>query len=50
MTFPASTAGTPRTLSFKGTGCYWSVRATTTPAAASGAAVQQILTRRCEIR
>ncbi|RST09559.1 hypothetical protein EF905_29175 [Streptomyces sp. WAC05374] len=50
MTFPASTAGTARTLTFSGQGCYWGVRATTTPAAGNGAATQQILTRRCEIR
>ncbi|MGY5046538.1 protein kinase domain-containing protein [Streptomyces sp. 900105755] len=30
-------------------GCYWTVRATTTPAPASGDASQQILTRQCEI-
>ncbi|MFE7169455.1 serine/threonine-protein kinase [Streptomyces sp. NPDC057616] len=35
---------------FQNTGCYWAVQATTAPAAASGAATQQILTRQCEIR
>lgn len=35
---------------FQGAGCYWSVRATTSPAAAGGGASQQLLTRRCEIR
>ncbi len=50
MTFPSSTAATARSLTFSGTGCYWGVRATTTPAAGNGAAVQQILIKRCEIR
>lgn len=50
MTFPSATATTARTLTFSGKGCYWAVRATTTPAAGNGAATQQILTRRCEIR
>ncbi|NXY98248.1 serine/threonine protein kinase [Streptomyces sp. BR123] len=50
MTFPSSTAASARTLTFRGAGCYWGVRATTTPAAGSGAAVQQFLIRRCEIR
>lgn len=31
---------------FQGTGCYWSVRASTDPAAAGGDATRQILTRR----
>ncbi|KUO21348.1 serine/threonine-protein kinase [Streptomyces dysideae] len=31
-------------------GCYWAVRATTTPASADGGASQQLLTRRCDIR
>lgn len=35
---------------FQGTGCYWTVQATTAPAAADGGASQQLLTRRCEIR
>ncbi|WP_159765524.1 serine/threonine-protein kinase [Streptomyces sp. HM190] len=35
---------------FRGTGCYWAVRATTTPASADGGASQQLLTRQCEIR
>ncbi|WP_427918367.1 serine/threonine-protein kinase [Streptomyces sp. cg40] len=35
---------------FQNDGCYWTVQATTTPAAASGGASQQILTRQCEIR
>ncbi|MFJ3233941.1 protein kinase [Streptomyces sp. NPDC086787] len=35
---------------FANSGCYWTVRATTTPAAAGGPASQQLLTRRCEIR
>lgn len=34
---------------FQGQGCYWGVRATTNPAAASGSSSQQILTRRCTI-
>ncbi|MFF8266742.1 serine/threonine-protein kinase [Streptomyces sp. NPDC016562] len=50
MTFPSSTAATARTLTFSGTGCYWGVRATTTPSAGNGAAVQQLLIKRCEIR
>ncbi|MFD8411519.1 protein kinase [Streptomyces sp. NPDC059650] len=50
MSFPSSTAATARTLTFRGTGCYWGVRATTTPAAGGGAAVQQFLIRRCDIR
>ncbi|MEU1595343.1 serine/threonine-protein kinase [Streptomyces sp. NPDC005708] len=35
---------------FQGTACYWTVQATTSPAPASGAASQQLLTRQCEIR
>ncbi|KRD20093.1 MULTISPECIES: serine/threonine-protein kinase [unclassified Streptomyces] len=35
---------------FRGTGCYWAVGATTTPASADGGASQQLLTRQCEIR
>lgn len=35
---------------FRNAGCYWSVRATTTPAPADGGASQQLLTRQCEIR
>ncbi|MFD8305033.1 serine/threonine-protein kinase [Streptomyces sp. NPDC059690] len=35
---------------FQNAGCYWAVQATTTPAAASGGASQQILTRQCELR
>lgn len=35
---------------FQDNGCYWAVRATTTPAAADGGASQQLLTRRCDIR
>ncbi|MEU5595020.1 protein kinase [Streptomyces sp. NPDC020298] len=35
---------------FQGTGCYWTVQATTAPAATDGGASQQLLTRRCEIR
>ncbi|MGW2831809.1 serine/threonine-protein kinase [Streptomyces sp. NPDC001286] len=35
---------------FQNAGCYWAVQATTTPAAASGSASQQILTRQCELR
>ncbi|MFE7775058.1 protein kinase [Streptomyces sp. NPDC057445] len=34
---------------FQGRGCYWSVRADTSPAAANGGSQQQILTRRCII-
>ncbi|WP_066946487.1 serine/threonine-protein kinase [Streptomyces lushanensis] len=34
---------------FQRQGCYWGVRATTDPAAASGASSQQILIRRCVI-
>ncbi|MDL2078978.1 serine/threonine-protein kinase [Streptomyces sp. GXMU-J15] len=36
--------------SFQTLGCYWSVYATTDPAAAGGAATQQLLTKRCDIR
>ncbi|MGW7267036.1 protein kinase domain-containing protein [Streptomyces sp. NPDC054842] len=35
---------------FLGTGCYWAVQATSDPAAASGVAWQQLLTRACDIR
>jgi serine/threonine protein kinase len=35
---------------FQNNGCYWAVRATTTPASADGGASQQLLTRRCDIR
>ncbi|MDX5565236.1 protein kinase [Streptomyces sp. ID05-04B] len=35
---------------FRGTGCYWAVGATTTPASADGGGSQQLLTRQCEIR
>ncbi|MFI6104896.1 protein kinase [Streptomyces sp. NPDC051310] len=35
--------------SFRGTGCYWGVRATTDPAAANGGSSQQILTRWCTL-
>lgn len=35
---------------FQNAGCYWAVQATTAPAAASGSASQQILTRQCELR
>ncbi|MEU6683235.1 serine/threonine-protein kinase [Streptomyces sp. NPDC046832] len=35
---------------FQNTGCYWTVQATTTPAAADGGASQQLLTRRCDLR
>ncbi|MGW0912521.1 serine/threonine-protein kinase [Streptomyces sp. NPDC002784] len=35
---------------FQNTGCYWTVQATTDPGAAGGAASQQLLTRRCDIR
>ncbi|MFF9063426.1 serine/threonine-protein kinase [Streptomyces sp. NPDC014882] len=35
---------------FEGTGCYWTVRVGTGPAAAGGDASQQLLTRRCELR
>ncbi|MGW7255245.1 serine/threonine-protein kinase [Streptomyces sp. NPDC054834] len=35
---------------FQGTGCYWTVQATTAPTAADGGASQQLLTRQCEIR
>lgn len=34
---------------FQQQGCYWGMQATTDPAAANGAASQQILTRRCTI-
>ncbi|MFJ8111813.1 serine/threonine-protein kinase [Streptomyces sp. NPDC096132] len=36
--------------SFQGTGCYWTVQASTSPASADGGASQQLLTRRCQIR
>ncbi|GAA2311137.1 hypothetical protein GCM10010234_64430 [Streptomyces hawaiiensis] len=35
---------------FQTLGCYWTVEATTTPAAADGGASQQLLTRRCDLR
>ncbi|MFF0003038.1 serine/threonine-protein kinase [Streptomyces tibetensis] len=35
---------------FQNLGCYWTVQATTTPAAADGGASQQLLTRRCDLR
>ncbi|MEU3885153.1 serine/threonine-protein kinase [Streptomyces sp. NPDC029041] len=35
---------------FRNLGCYWTVQATTTPAAADGGASQQLLTRRCDLR
>ncbi|MCL7424806.1 serine/threonine-protein kinase [Streptomyces sp. YS415] len=35
---------------FQNTGCYWTVQAATDPGAAGGAASQQLLTRRCDIR
>ncbi|WP_336111268.1 protein kinase domain-containing protein [Streptomyces sp. PTD9-10] len=35
---------------FQNNGCYWAVQATTTPAAASGSASQQLLTRQCDLR
>ncbi|MER7482601.1 serine/threonine-protein kinase [Streptomyces sp. NPDC126510] len=35
---------------FLNLGCYWTVQATTTPAAADGGASQQLLTRRCDLR
>ncbi|MFH0240867.1 serine/threonine-protein kinase [Streptomyces sp. HK10] len=34
---------------FRNSGCYWAVQATTTPPATGGGASQQLLTRRCEI-
>lgn len=35
---------------FQTLGCYWTVQATTTPAAADGGASQELLTRRCDLR
>ncbi|MFH9825741.1 protein kinase domain-containing protein [Streptomyces bobili] len=35
---------------FRGTGCYWTVQAGSTPASADGGASQQLLTRQCELR
>ena len=35
---------------FLNSGCYWTVQATTAPAAADGGASQQLLTRRCDLR
>ncbi|WP_369199135.1 serine/threonine-protein kinase [Streptomyces djakartensis] len=35
---------------FGGNGCYWTVQATTSPAAAGGSVSQQLLTRRCDLR
>ncbi|MCX4767656.1 serine/threonine protein kinase [Streptomyces sp. NBC_01275] len=35
---------------FQGNGCYWTVRAATSPASADGGASEQLLTRRCELR
>jgi serine/threonine-protein kinase len=53
QTFQRSGAGT-YTLTvvhtFQGKGCYWAVRAATTPASADGGASQQLLTGQCEIR
>ncbi|MGW6413825.1 protein kinase domain-containing protein [Streptomyces sp. NPDC055055] len=37
------------THAFRGAGCYWGMRATTDPAAASGGSFQQIFIRRCVI-
>ncbi|GGT78821.1 MULTISPECIES: serine/threonine-protein kinase [Streptomyces] len=37
------------THAFQGQGCYWGVRATTSPSAANGGSTQQILTRRCTV-
>ncbi|MFF8606862.1 serine/threonine-protein kinase [Streptomyces sp. NPDC015346] len=37
------------THAFQGRGCYWGVRATTSPSAANGGSTQQILTRRCTV-
>ncbi|MFD7135065.1 serine/threonine-protein kinase [Streptomyces sp. NPDC059894] len=36
--------------SFQGTGCYWAVQATSSPASADGGVTQQLPTRQCEIR
>ncbi|MFF9717538.1 serine/threonine-protein kinase [Streptomyces sp. NPDC014603] len=36
--------------SFATLGCYWTVRAATSPASADGGASQQLLTRRCDLR
>ncbi|MBD9735723.1 hypothetical protein IGX29_28755 [Streptomyces sp. H28] len=36
--------------SFATLGCYWTVRAVTSPASADGGASQQLLTRRCDLR
>ncbi|WP_030209106.1 serine/threonine-protein kinase [Streptomyces sp. NRRL S-87] len=43
--------GEPLTLTheFTGSGCYWGVRATTTPAAGNTSSVQQVFVRRCTI-
>jgi eukaryotic-like serine/threonine-protein kinase len=35
---------------FGGKGCYWGVRATTNPAAATGSSWQQIQVRRCTVQ
>ncbi|KOV97028.1 serine/threonine protein kinase [Streptomyces sp. NRRL B-1140] len=35
---------------FRNLGCYWTVQATTNPAAADGGASQQLLTRGCDLR
>ncbi|MGX1488334.1 serine/threonine-protein kinase [Streptomyces tendae] len=35
---------------FQNRGCYWTVQATTDPAAADGTASQQLLTRQCDLR
>ncbi|MFE0352633.1 serine/threonine-protein kinase [Streptomyces nigra] len=35
---------------FQNRGCYWTVQATTDPAAAGGTASQQLLTRQCDLR
>ncbi|MZF90945.1 serine/threonine protein kinase, partial [Streptomyces sp. SID5643] len=35
---------------FQTLGCYWTVQATTAPAAADGGASQELLTRRCDLR
>ncbi|MEU3777358.1 serine/threonine-protein kinase [Streptomyces sp. NPDC032472] len=49
-TFSSATAANTRTLTFAGQGCYWHVRATTTPPASSGAATAYLTISRCQIR
>ncbi|NXY99644.1 serine/threonine protein kinase, partial [Streptomyces sp. BR123] len=46
-TVAALAANAPLTHTFKGGGCGWGVRVTTSPAAGTGPATDSLLTRRC---